>query len=107
MNIKLEDGFQMIYLRYLKEEGMHGHPQAYDLATSGTLHIPHHIMLLISNKEIFSSPWYSNAYKMVSSLNKWYDNFDQDGNYSNYWETVLFKKLTYIERKNSFYFGLV
>jgi hypothetical protein len=32
---------------------MRGQPQDYDLDTSGSLLLPHHIMLLISNKEIF------------------------------------------------------
>ncbi len=86
-----------------KKRGIRGHPQDYDLATSGPLLLPHHIMLLISIKEIFSSPWYSNAYKIVSSPNKWYDNFYQDGNYRNHWETILFKKLTYIKKGNTLF----
>jgi hypothetical protein len=56
MKIKLEYEFEMVYLRYLKKRGIHGHPQAYDLTTTGPLLLPHHIMLLISNKKIFSSP---------------------------------------------------
>jgi hypothetical protein len=47
MKIKLEHEFEIIYLRDLKEEGIHGNPQAYDLDTYGPLFLPHHIMLLI------------------------------------------------------------
>ena len=67
-----------------KKRGMQGHPQACGFANSCPLFLPHHIMSLISIKEIFFSPWYSNAYKMVSSPNKWYNNFYQDANSSNY-----------------------
>ena len=66
-----DDLFEMAW----KKRGMQGHPQACGFASSCPLLLPHHVMYLISVKEIFSSPWYSNTYKMVSSPNKWYNSF--------------------------------
>ena len=74
-----------------KKRVMQGHPQACGFANSCPLLLSPHLMSLISIKEIFSSPWYSNAYKMVSSPNKWYNSFYQDANLSNSWETILLK----------------
>ena len=80
-----------------KKRGIQGHLQACGFASSCPLLLPHHIMSLISIKEIFSFPWYSNAYKMVSYPNKWCNSFNQDANSSNYWETTLFNMKIYKE----------
>jgi hypothetical protein len=50
------------------------------------------ISCFISNKEIFSSPWYFSAYKMVSSPYKWYNSFNQNANSTYYWETILLQR---------------
>ena len=64
----------------LKEEGVHGHPQAYYFASFCAILTSHHIVSHISNKEMLSAPLYSNAYKTVSSPNKWYNCFNRNAN---------------------------
>ena len=59
------------------------------------------ISCFIWNKEMFSSPWYFSAYKMVSSTYKWYNSFNQNANSPYYWKP-FYSRSKYIQRNNLF-----